>query len=629
MIIYSIGTYDVSPVYAYIIRIYGKLSDGTDIDGSVFVNAHTNEVIYSVSNIHDDEIHMRDELGSSPKITITQENGKLYLYDPETGVRTWTYTVADNIEKIIVASADATAVSAYKNMVDIIKWWKTDFNRNSIDGNGINIHVIVHNSDINNAFWTGEEWNDGGVIIITEFRDPCIHSRAVAPDVIAHESTHGVLQYIITQQHSSEANFDFGVEFPYRNATGAINEGYADIFGCIKDTNWLHGERLYNRYSSTRNISNPGDESALSQGPERIGGDRYFDYTADRYVLWFKVHDSTEDNGGVHTNSFIISHAAYLMHQDSGAANGLSWQTLGQVWYRSMYLGNYGATTDWQDVRSAVVIAAKKMHLEDAQINCIKNAFTQVGIEGASGRLTGKITAYETSSPVVSATVRAVKQNVFNMTNVPVLGRPTTTDANGEYALSLEASRIKYVATVTATNYVEFSGLYTIEESEDTKVDVALVKAGTGSGSVIIRSAIDNSPLGGVNLKLRKGWNYTANSSTPIRQGLITNADGLCNIENIDAGYYTVEIASDDYTTSYANITIAPGSNPVQSGYLSPTLSGSQYRVVLSWGENPSDLDSHLEGKHPEGSYAHVFYGNRSGSVNGKSIYLEVLIKNH
>ena len=93
--------------------------------------------------------------------------------------------------------------------------------------------------------------------------------------------------------------------------------------------------------------------------------------------------------------------------------------------------------------------------------------------------------------------------------------------------------------------------------------------------------------------------------------------------ENISAGYYTVEIASDDYTTSYANITIAPGSNPVQSGYLSPTLSGSQYRVVLSWGENPRDHDSHLEGRHPEGSYAHVYFSNKSGSVNGKSIYLD------
>ena len=41
---------------------------------------------------------------------------------------------------------------------------------------------------------------------------------------------------------------------------------------------------------------------------------------------------------------------------------------------------------------------------------------------------------------------------------------------------------------------------------------------------------------------------------------------------------------------------------------LTETLDDDEYRVILTWGSSPSDLDSHLEGP----GY-HVFYSNKTG----------------
>ena len=43
------------------------------------------------------------------------------------------------------------------------------------------------------------------------------------------------------------------------------------------------------------------------------------------------------------------------------------------------------------------------------------------------------------------------------------------------------------------------------------------------------------------------------------------------------------------------------------------------FKIVLSWGSNPRDLDSHICGKSSKNDF-HVFYSNKSFSENGKII---------
>lgn len=48
--------------------------------------------------------------------------------------------------------------------------------------------------------------------------------------------------------------------------------------------------------------------------------------------------------------------------------------------------------------------------------------------------------------------------------------------------------------------------------------------------------------------------------------------------------------------------------------------SAAEYRIELTWGSEPADLDSHLSYYNNGNRLMHVYYGNRTGSVNGQNI---------
>jgi hypothetical protein len=47
-----------------------------------------------------------------------------------------------------------------------------------------------------------------------------------------------------------------------------------------------------------------------------------------------------------------------------------------------------------------------------------------------------------------------------------------------------------------------------------------------------------------------------------------------------------------------------------QNAQVTPILASGQIRIVLSWGETPDDLDSHLFGTMNAGTVFHTYYGN-------------------
>ena len=49
---------------------------------------------------------------------------------------------------------------------------------------------------------------------------------------------------------------------------------------------------------------------------------------------------------------------------------------------------------------------------------------------------------------------------------------------------------------------------------------------------------------------------------------------------------------------------------------MSPLLGSQEWRIVLTWGENPRDLDSHLWTPIIEGSDYHIYYASK-GSLTG------------
>ena len=75
-----------------------------------------------------------------------------------------------------------------------------------------------------------------------------------------------------------------------------------------------------------------------------------------------------------HHNSTVISRAAFLMQ-----LNGLSFDTLHQVWYDSLSEG-FDKKSDFYTVRTNVIKAARKNNLSFDEISIITDAFDTVGI---------------------------------------------------------------------------------------------------------------------------------------------------------------------------------------------------------------------------------------------------------
>ncbi len=173
-------------------------------------------------------------------------------------------------------------------------------------------------------------------------------------DVMAHEYTHIVTRSIV--------NWNGG------NETGAINEGYSDLFGEIiegklnnKEPDWImQGDNI----SVKRNIASPKS----TKYPENV---------SDK-------NKSGEDF--VHAYSTIISHSGYLMWNgiDGNADKKIDTDTLAKIWYRSLNFLHSNATFN-QCAESVYKSAKTLREVTDEQLDCITEAFEKVGINVSTG----------------------------------------------------------------------------------------------------------------------------------------------------------------------------------------------------------------------------------------------------
>ncbi len=255
--------------------------------------------------------------------------------------------------------SNRTAVSAHYNAGVAYEYFRTTFNRNSIDGSGGTIISIINVTDqdgsqMDNAFWHDKSMYYGNGA--QAFDSPL----AKAVDVAGHEMSHGVIQ--------NTANLEYYAE------SGALNESFADIFGVMMDReDWQIGEDVVNtnifRTGTMRDMRDPNN-----------GGSRLGD------VGWQPAHTDEqffgrEDNAGVHINSGIVNRAFYLFASNSSVGKAKA----EQVYYRALtrYLTR---SSNFIDARLAVIQAAKDLHGNNSsEVTAVENAFTSVGIRTTGG----------------------------------------------------------------------------------------------------------------------------------------------------------------------------------------------------------------------------------------------------
>lgn len=600
----TVKDYGANPVVAYVVNIRGTDSADNYLDENVFINAEDNSVICAIPNIHDaTKVSARgnNEAGEAVTfdVTYTDEGEfsmstslpplvQMYQSDGASYRTSGTPITADENEW-----NDPQAVSAYVNMIKVLNWWKTQFNRDSLDGNGMDVKVVVHNTaKMNNASWVGYTES----IYINNHNSLFDYSYAMALDVITHESTHAVIAYTIW-------------DFPYRNATGAINEGYADIFGCLHDHNWTIGEGVYDTNSSivrnahySRNAANPADSMARTKGPSELSGDYFIDYT----------QTPDYDYGGVHINSSLLTHAAYLMYK-----NGLTWDELGEVWYKSLFVGLYNAESDFHTVRKSVLKAAYLMGWSDEKKAIIAAAFDEEKIYDVKSTLSGTVTNLS-GHAVEGATVVATR-------NGTEFGR-TRTGTDGKY--SLELGQNTYSIKVTLDSYTPFEVTQKIENLP-VILDVTLNMPGMGSLSGNVTD-MDEVAVGGVTLTLRNGHRSGVTSEVlgEVVATVTSATDGDYSIANLANGAYNLTAVKEGYVTITSNVTVQ-GATTENMFIPAGSADDSQYNVYLSWGDNvagadePYDLDAHVIDWLDSGYSVEVYYNNMVEYVNGNVISLD------
>lgn len=128
---------------------------------------------------------------------------------------------------------------------------------------------------------------------------------------------------------------------------------------------------------------------------------------------------------------------------------------------------------------------------------------------------------------------------------------------------------------------------------------------GPGDVSGEITNALNGNPVNGATIEFRKGVN---SKNGEVVQTTTTEENGQYKVK-LDAGSYTGTITKEGFVTATFTITSIGGvHSQKQNATITPLLDEQETRIVLSWGENPSDLDSHVVGSFDGEELFHVYY---------------------
>ena len=142
------------------------------------------------------------------------------------------------------------------------------------------------------------------------------------------------------------------------------------------------------------------------------------------------------------------------------------------------------------------------------------------------------------------------------------------------------------------------------EPVENTTITGQITNSQTGNG------------LANATLSFCEPFTHGANSSTVnprVVFTVTTNATGQYNTTTAVVGTYTLMVqATGFFTVYYDNFVVSSGVlTTIPPITIVQTLANSVFRIVLTWGVNPSDLDSHLTGPTASSNTRfHIYYSN-------------------
>ncbi|HKY21597.1 MAG TPA: M4 family metallopeptidase [Vicinamibacterales bacterium] len=372
-------------------------SDWTKRD--VYVDAVTGAILRSINKLQSQAAIGKGDgfLGGPKKISVNQVSSTYEARDVMRPARTVTFDFKGSFSRLAfflitgdlftsdVATdsdnewEDGSTVDAHVYHGWVYDYYFKRFGRRGIDDRNRQVDGIVHpvarsqaavlppdivGDFINNALYLGD-----GLLVYGDGDGKVFSNLAGGLDVVAHEWSHGVTE--------------FGSNLTYEDESGALNEAFSDIMAASMEfysksvtgqdrADWLIGEDV--------TLVSPGYLRSLND-PNAVGHPDH--YSLRRFI------GTDRDNGGVHFNMTIATHAFYLAvaggrNRVSGitvAGVGMSnIERLEKIFYRAFVL-LMGPASRFSDARVATLQAATDLYgsgsPERAQIAL---AWTAVGV---------------------------------------------------------------------------------------------------------------------------------------------------------------------------------------------------------------------------------------------------------
>jgi Zn-dependent metalloprotease len=255
-------------------------------------------------------------------------------------------------------SADPAVEEAFAAMTHTVRFYREALGLDLVADAGGTIRAVVHfGKNYANVYW------DGRHIVVGDGDGVNFGPFAPHLDIMAHELTHILLE-------------NSGLEFA--GQTGSLIESFADVLGSLvkqftlgqsaAEADWLIGDGLVVSDSrmALRSLKAPG----TAFDDERLGRDPQVADMAD-YVV------TDDDNGGVHINSGIPSHAFYLL---AVALGGAAWERAGPIWHRALTGGALPPSADFATFAGVTLDEAGP----DA-VEAVRAAWKAVGVTPGTG----------------------------------------------------------------------------------------------------------------------------------------------------------------------------------------------------------------------------------------------------
>jgi Zn-dependent metalloprotease len=346
----------------------------------IFVDAANGEIRNIINCIHNTDVPgtgntayngnqsiVADSYGGSYRLRESGRGQGVETYDMNEGTD-YNYAVdftdADNNWNNNNAQLDQYATDAHFATERTYDYFYNVHGRNSIDNNGHKLVSYIH-FDVKyvNAFWNGYymTYGDGGSMTYPST------TPLTTIDICGHEITHGLT--------SKTCDLD------YQNESGAINEGFSDIFGTMVEffavpssANWTVGEDMG---LTLRSLANPNAYNLP---------DTYF---GNHWVPLSASPNQQNDYGGVHYNCGVLMYWFYLVSEggsgtndngDSYSVTGIGKTKASDIAFRlqTIYLIN---TSDFSDARTYAIQSAVDLYGAcTPEVEAVTNAMYAVGI---------------------------------------------------------------------------------------------------------------------------------------------------------------------------------------------------------------------------------------------------------